>query len=131
MGLHGKFCARWGIPETDLEAEEPAPATLAYTRFVLERGMAGDVLDLHVALAPCIIGYGEIGRMAKPQASTPYKPWFEMYASDKYQQSASAEAEQLDKLMAARAGEGRYRALSAVFATATRLEADFWRMGLE
>ena len=28
--------------------------------FVLERGMAGDLLDLHVALAPCIVGYAEI-----------------------------------------------------------------------
>jgi thiaminase/transcriptional activator TenA len=54
-----------------------------------------------------------------------------MYASDDYQQSARAEADQLDKLMETRAGEGRYPALSAVFATATRLEADFWQMGLD
>ena len=26
-----------------------------------ERGLAGALLDLHVALAPCVIGYGEIG----------------------------------------------------------------------
>lgn len=131
MGLHVKFCAGWGLTEAQMEAEESAAETLAYTRFVLERGLAGDVLDLHVALSPCIVGYAEIGRVVRPSADTPYKPWFEMYASDGYQQSARSEIEQLDKLTAARAGEGRYPALSAVFATATRLEADFWQMGLD
>ena len=35
--------------------------TIAYTCFVLEAGNAGDLLDLYVALVPCMIGYGEIG----------------------------------------------------------------------
>ena len=131
MGLHVKFCAKWGLTETQMEAEDSALETLAYTRFVLERGVAGDLLDLHVALSPCIIGYAEIGKAARPSADTPYKAWFEMYASDDYQASARAEVDQLDKLMDARAGEGRYPALAAVFTTATRLETDFWQMGLD
>ena len=35
--------------------------TMAYTRFVLQRGLAGDLLYLQVALAPCLVGYGESG----------------------------------------------------------------------
>jgi len=38
-----------------------AMETMAYTRFVLERGLAGDLLDSQVALAPCLVGYGESG----------------------------------------------------------------------
>lgn len=52
MTLHVGYCAEWGIPETEILAEPEAPETVAYTRWVLDRGMAGDILDLEVALAP-------------------------------------------------------------------------------
>ena len=61
MDLHVEFCASWGLSQADMEALPEATETMAYTRFVLETGLAGDALDLHVALAPCIIGYAEIG----------------------------------------------------------------------
>ena len=40
---------------------EEALGNLAYTRYVLEAGFSGDFLDLMAALAPCVLGYGEIG----------------------------------------------------------------------
>jgi thiaminase/transcriptional activator TenA len=133
MDLHVKFCADWGLTEEGMEALPEAAETMAYTRFVLERGAAGDLLDLHVALAPCIIGYAEIGAALadKTTSDNPYAPWIEMYASDDYQQVAAAEIAQLDKLMEARGGEGRYPALAKTFDQATRLEIAFWQMGLD
>ena len=62
MKLHLEYCRGWGLSAADVEAAPEANATLAYTRYVLERGMAGDLLDLHVALSPCVLGYAEIGR---------------------------------------------------------------------
>ena len=50
------------LDESELENEPEASQTVAYTRFVLEEGLRGDILDLKVALSPCVIGYGEIGR---------------------------------------------------------------------
>lgn len=47
-----------------------ARATLAYTRYVLDTGNRGDLLDLHVALAPCLVGYGEIANWLNVQPST-------------------------------------------------------------
>ena len=44
-----------------MEALPEARAPMPYTRYVLEKGLAGDILDLHTALAPCVVGYGEIG----------------------------------------------------------------------
>ena len=61
MDLHVRLCGRWGISASDLEATPEKNETIAYTRFVLDAGQAGDLLDLYVALAPCMIGYGEIG----------------------------------------------------------------------
>src|SRR5258707_937536 len=72
MNLHVKLCAGWGLSPSDLEQAPPAVETLAYTRYVLDAGMRGDLLALKVALAPCVIGYAEIAtRLAsRPDAPT-------------------------------------------------------------
>ena len=116
-----------------MEALPEAAETMAYTRFVLETGLAGDALDLQAALAPCIIGYGEIGLQLAGSAGSdnPYAAWIAMYASDDYQAAAEAERRHLDALFQARAGEGRMDGLAKIFNQATRLEAAFWQMGLE
>ena len=135
IGLHVEYCAGWGLSEAAMAAEPEAPETIAYTRFVLDRGLAGDRLDLEVALAPCMIGYAEIARerMADPAtrlAGNPYREWLDMYAGDEYQGLARDMAAALDEQFARRGGEGRFPSLAAAFATAARLEADFWQMGL-
>lgn len=136
IALHINYCAAWGLSEAEMAAVPEDPKNIAYTRYVLERGLAGDLLDLHVALAPCLQGYGEIGRRLKDDPATrwdgnPYRDWIDMYAGDDYGAVAQAQAEILDRLLAARAGPGRFDALVATFAAATRLEIDFWQMGLD
>ncbi len=133
MGLHVTFCAGWGLSEADMAAVPEDTATMAYTRYVLEKGVAGDLLDLHVALSPCIIGYAEIGARLKDKAggANPYGAWVAMYASDDYQEVAAGEIATLDRLMARRGGKGRMDGLTTTFRQAARLEADFWQMGLD
>jgi len=136
IGLHVEYCRSWGIGLAAMEAAPEAMATVAYTRFVLDRGVAGDRLDLEVALAPCIVGYAEIAveRLASNTTKldgNPYKSWLDMYASPEYQTLASEAKAALDEQFARRAGEGRFPALAATFTAATRLEADFWQMGLD
>ncbi|MDP6271424.1 MAG: thiaminase II, partial [Alphaproteobacteria bacterium] len=132
MGLHVEFCAGWGLDEAAMQALPEAEETMAYTRYVLEKGLSGDLLDLHVALAPCVIGYGEIGRnLAGKTVGNPYAKWIEMYASDDYQEVAAGAADQLDSLYERRAGEGRWPEMVKTFGQATRLEVAFWEMGLK
>ncbi len=138
--LHVTYCAGWGLGETDMAAVEEAPQTLAYTRFVLETGVAGDLLDLLVALAPCVVGYAEIGSRLKAGSGAnlngnPYRDWIEMYAGAEYQSVARAAVAQLDRVAARRIGGSitaspRWPALARTFRTATKLEIDFWEMGL-
>ena len=135
IGLHVEYCRGWGLTEAEMAAEPEAPETIAYTRFVLDRGLAGDRLDLEVALAPCMIGYAEIAkeRMADPATrldGNTYREWLDMYAGEEYQGLARDCAAALDEQFARRGGEGRVPALAAGFSAATRLEADFWQMGL-
>ncbi|WP_149746605.1 thiaminase II [Rhizobium sp. RU35A] len=135
LGLHVGYCAQWGIDEAALEDLSESRATLAYTRYVLDAGMSGDLVDLHVALAPCIIGYGEIARWILQQPFTvlegnPYADWIAMYAGDEYQALVASELQWLDERLSA-LDAARMAALSTVFRDATRLEADFWQMGLD
>lgn len=136
IGLHIDYCRGWGLSEAAMASEPEAPATTAYTRFVLDRGVAGDRLDLETALAPCIVGYAIIAaeRMGDPAtrlAGNRYREWLEMYGGSDYQGLAQEATAALDELFDRRGGEGRFPLLAATFATAARLETDFWRMGLE
>ncbi|MCG7360510.1 TenA family protein [Roseomonas sp. ACRSG] len=136
MQIHLRYCAEWGLTEADVLAQPEAPETVSYTRWVLDRGMAGDILDLEVALAPCMIGYGEIAlrinaHPGRRRDGNPYESWIETYAAPDYQSVASAAAERLDALGVSHGGEARFASLCATFGEAARLEAAFWQMGLE
>ena len=140
MQLHLKYCAGWGLTERDMAALPEAEQNLAYTRYVLERGLSGDLLDLLVALAPCVLGYGEIGRALLADPATrlednPYRDWIEVYGGEEYQEVAAAALAQLERVARARLGAApadspRWPALAATFGSATRLEVGFWDMGL-
>jgi thiaminase (transcriptional activator TenA) len=134
MDLHVKLCAGWGLSPADLERAPPAPEMLAYTRYVLDAGMRGDLLALKVALSPCVIGYAEIAaRLAtRPDATAaanPYAVWINEYAGAAYQDVAEKARAQLDHLAARYATPAREAELIAIFREATRLEAAFWEMG--
>jgi thiaminase (transcriptional activator TenA) len=133
MNLHVKLCAGWGLSPDDLERAPPAPEMLAYTRYVLDTGMRGDLLALKVALAPCVIGYAEIGTRlaatAGADAENPYRVWIDEYAGDAYQEVARKARADLDRLADRYATPAREAELLAIFREATRLEADFWEMG--
>jgi len=134
MDLHVKLCAGWGLTPADIEEAPASAETLAYTRYVLDTGMRGDLLALKVALSPCVIGYAEIAsRLAGvPGAldeSNPYKVWIEEYASDAYQEVAAKAAAQLNELAKRYVTPHREAELQQTFREATRLEADFWEMG--
>ena len=136
MQLHISYCSELGISEVELEKTPEAAANLAYTRFVLERGQAGDLLDLHVALSPCVIGYAEIGqwlgqKVPATLSDHPYGKWIEMYSGDEYQAVASSAVTFLNQLDKRRGGDARFDSLAKNFKTATELEIGFWQMGLD
>lgn len=135
MRLHVETCAAEGITEADLLATEEAPENLAYTRYVLEAGYSGDLLDLLAALAPCVLGYGEIGtRLATEAGNTPYRAWIDTYGGADYQSLCRDTGALIDAAVMARLGQApealpRWQGLTARFTTATRLEAVFWGLG--
>lgn len=136
MQLHIGICEAAGISQDELFATPERPENLAYTRYVLEAGYSGDLLDLLAALAPCVMGYGEIGtRLAAEASSDAYRDWIDTYAGDDYQAACRAVGELLDSALTRRLGADfeaspRWGRLCQTFRTATALEVNFWQMGL-
>jgi len=136
LDLHISYCKEWGISEAELANLPEARATLAYTRYVLDTGNRGDLLDLHVALSPCMVGYGEIANWLNSRSETirgdknPYDAWIAMYESDEFQDAMHAEIRWLDERLAD-ISPARFAQLTRIFSDATRLEIDFWEMGLK
>lgn len=63
--------------------------SLSWSRFVLDIGMSQDWLALQIALAPCLIGYGEIAKRLYADPKTKregniYWKWIENYVADDY-----------------------------------------------
>lgn len=135
LDLHLELCGSWGMSRTDIESAPEDTPTLAYTRFVLDAGMAGDLLDLQAALAPCILGYAEIGAALQKGGAArdgnPYTRWINEYGSDAYQDVAKGFGEWMDKTGEIYLTEARYARLSSLFEKACRLETGFWQMGLD
>lgn len=136
MQLHVGICEAAGISQEELFATAERAENLAYTRFVLEAGYSGDLLDLLAALAPCVMGYGEIGaRLAAEKTSEAYADWIATYASEEYQGSCKAVGTLLENALIRRMGADyettpRWQRLCDTFRTATELEVNFWQMGL-
>ena len=134
--MHLKYCEGWGIPEAEVRATPESAETVSYTRYVIDRGLAGDILDLEVALAPCTVGYGEVALriLEDPRRrlrDNPYQSWIDTYADPGYQAMVRAAAARIDALGESHGGTARFAILSATFAEAARLEARFWQQGLD
>jgi thiaminase (transcriptional activator TenA) len=95
LRLHDGYAARWGI---DLAAVSPAPATLAYTEFLLATAALGDVGELCAAMTPCMRLYAHLGRALVPRATGPYREWVDTYADPAFEELAATLEALLDRV---------------------------------
>ncbi|MGG7752661.1 thiaminase II [Klebsiella aerogenes] len=135
LPLHVGYCEQWGLNEDAMALQSEAMETINYTRYVLDIGHSGDALDLLAALLPCVAGYAEIGLglLHIPQTNlhdNPYASWIHNYGDESYLQGVNAAIGLLETLWQQRGAESRFAGLSDIFTTATRLEGNFWQMGL-
>lgn len=128
MDLHRQFAARWGITSEELESERTAPATDAYTNFLIRTAALGDFAELVAALLPCMWSYAEIGA-SLAEGGLPdhegYAEWITMYASDEFGQLAAWCRELTDAAAEGAAGPGRRR-MHGAFRASTEHEIAFW-----
>ena len=90
--LKQQYCEGWGISLEDLSATRESAACSAYARYILDVSSQGDVLDLYLAVASCLLGYGEVGLWLKRGVElgrfkiegNPYGSWIETYSGEDY-----------------------------------------------
>lgn len=90
------------------------------------------------ALAPCVLGYGDIGLYLAEttSADTPYRQWIDTYSGREYQDVCTTVAQMIDEAAQARLGSQpmqnpRWLNLCKTFSKATLLEVGFWDMGIK
>ncbi|PIA14167.1 hypothetical protein COEREDRAFT_82983 [Coemansia reversa NRRL 1564] len=135
--LHVKMCAQWGVTREEIEHAEESWNSVAYTRYIIDRGMSGDVLELLVAMYPCLLGYGEAALVAaelqtRCEEDNPYWQWVCAYAGAEFQ-AAVEKGRQIIERLAQREmlGGARLARLVTTFNEAVRLEISFWSTALE
>lgn len=117
LGLHTAYAARWGI---DMSLIEPAPATLAYTEFLLATGATASVGMVCAAMTPCLRLYAWLGAALDTNAAGPYAQWVQTYADPDFE----ALATRLERLLDEHADDGP--AVRTTYRRAMRLELAFF-----
>lgn len=83
LQLHRAYAERWGV---DLRPR-PAPATRAYTDFLLRVAWSEPVGRVVAAMTPCMRLYAYLGQALAPvtDPASPYREWVQTYASDEFE----------------------------------------------
>ena len=126
--LHTSYCKKWKISLNSLSNIKVESANSAYTDHVLSVGKNGNNLDIFSCLAPCIIGYGEVGfklSKIKNWKKSKYSSWIKMYSSKEYQQVAKDNIDYLDILFKKNKNKNLNK-LKKNFKKSTILERNFW-----
>jgi thiaminase/transcriptional activator TenA len=123
LELHRGYAARWGV---DLLAD-PAPATTAYTDFLLRVAALEPVGHLCAVMAPCMRLYAWLGRELDPltAADTPYREWVDTYADPGFEELAATLESLVDEL------GGDPKVLAGHYRAAMRLELAFFSAAYE
>jgi len=133
IGMYLDFCQQWGIALEEVENTPESPATIAYSRYILDAAMSGSLAELYAAIAPCLMGYGEIGKRIKEQgfvAGNPYQIWIDVFASDEFQAITAQNEAHINELLAD-ASPTQADKFQRLFNTASRMETNFWQMALD
>ena len=130
MDLHRSYAAEFGISATELEAEEMAPVTRAYTDFLLRTAATKDFAELAAALLPCMWGFNEIGlRLAERgrPADERCAKWVDAYSDPEFTRLAGWCRELVDRL-AAEAGQPVRDRMRDAFLVSSGYELAFWEV---
>jgi thiaminase (transcriptional activator TenA) len=118
LRLHASYAQRLGI---DLASVEPAPATLAYTDFLIATAAIGGLGQTCAAMTPCMRLYAYIGQsLTESVTSATYAEWINTYADPEFDSLAAT----LEHLLDAYSSDVDRERIT--YRRAMRLELDFF-----
>ena len=133
IAMYLNFCRQWNIPLEQVENAPESAVTIAYSRYILDAAMSGSLAELYAAIAPCLMGYGEIGKHIKEQGfidNNPYQPWIDVFSSDEFLSITAQNEAQINTLLAD-ASPAQADKFQRLFNTAARMEVNFWQQALD
>ena len=132
--LHLDYCRQWEISEQEIFKTPESAACISYTRYLLDCGMTGGLPELYAAVTPCALGYAQVARYITENypklPSNPYQAWIDAYSAPEYQQAAQETVDFLTALCEP-LNNSQLANIQQIFTTATRMEIEFWQMGLD
>jgi thiaminase/transcriptional activator TenA len=117
LRLHDGVVARWGIDMTKVGG---APATLAYTEFLLATAATGDTGTVCAAMTPCMRLYAHLGQSLAGTVEDLYREWVDTYAAPEFEELAATLEGLLDRYVVDAGAAGR------VYRRAMQLEVAFF-----
>jgi thiaminase/transcriptional activator TenA len=133
IAMYLDFCRQWNIPLEQVENAPESAVTIAYSRYILDAAMSGSLAELYAAIAPCLMGYGEIGKHIKEQGfitDNPYQPWIDVFSSDEFLSITAQNEAQINTLLVD-ASPAQADKFQRLFNTAARMEVNFWQQALD
>ncbi|WP_426222903.1 thiaminase II [Psychrobacter sp. DWR1-2-3] len=133
IAMYLDFCRQWNIPLEQVENAPESAVTIAYSRYILDAAMSGSLAELYAAIAPCLMGYGEIGRCIKDEGfidNNPYQPWIDVFSSDEFLSITAQNEAQINTLLVD-ASPAQADKFQRLFNTAARMEVNFWQQALD
>ncbi|OWT38380.1 phosphomethylpyrimidine kinase [Cryptococcus neoformans] len=137
--MHVAYCQEFGLSLADLEETPESANCSAYARYVIDIGTQGDILDLYMAVASCLVGYGEVGLWLKKQVERGeakvegnlYGRWMTDYGGREFLNAVNRGIENLERRVAQDPpSPQRLAKLTKIWQECVRLESGFWDMGL-
>ena len=132
MDLHRTFAAEFGITREELEATQPTPVNVAYTKYMLQVSQNGSLAEVVACLLPCAWDYWEIGKLLRKQyghqiETNPYAKWIDMYDSEAFGEGAKWLIQLMDELAEGKP-ERELAKLEEHFQITSKYEYLFWDM---
>ena len=129
MALHRSFCADFGITAEELALTAPSPATVSYTRHLVDTAYNCSIAEIAAAMLPCQWGYDDAGRHLATNLTAAegslHARWVQGYNAPEYREVTAWLRDFTDGL-AEKADEEERERMATLFEESLRQEWLFW-----
>ncbi len=131
MLIHNKYKDKLNITDDEIKNAKVSLYNTSYTKYMLEIGYSGDILDILVAILTCYWSYKEIGENLEKSPSYSksnfYYDWVSGYLTDTFKKDTEELINLID-ILGKDCSDEKYKHLEEIFINCSRFEYKFWDM---
>lgn len=131
MTIHNKYKDKLSITSEEIKNTKPTINNVSYTKYMIEIGYSGDILDILVAVLACSWSYKEIGENLSKSPyyleNNFYYDWIKGYSTEVFKKDNDELIELIDRF-GKDCSDKKYKKLEEIFINCSRYEYKFWDM---